>query len=38
MISPDLDLQPRLFEHLALGGGLGPLTPLYEPAGKVHLP
>src|ERR671921_2027630 len=34
---PHLDLQPRLFEHLAPGGGLGPLTALYEPAGESPL-
>ena len=35
---PHLDLQPRLLEHLALRCGLGPLTALYKPARKVHLP
>src|SRR5215207_158667 len=31
------DLQPRLFEHLALCSGLGPLAALYETAGESPL-
>src|SRR5918995_2840521 len=32
-----LDLQPRLFEHFAPGGGLGPLAALHETAGESPL-